>query len=124
MTQSIIEKKHQWGGGTNVKLKLLGGLYTKRANSVHGLCNLLSLHCQEGAKIWKVWGTPAPSMKLYWCVGSLGMCTLLLVCTGMWLVENMSWVCMLMGGHIVAYAGSVHSCWGGGGGVVIDVLGE
>ena len=62
MTQSIIEKKHQWGGGggeTNVKLKLLGGLYTKRANSVHGLCNLLSLHCQEGAKIWEVWGTPA-----------------------------------------------------------------
>ena len=28
-------------------------------------------------------------------------------------VENMSWVCMLMGGHIVVYAGSVlHSCWG------------
>ena len=106
MTQSIIEKKHQWGGGggggggeTNVKLKLLGGLYTKRANSVHGLCNMLSLHCQEGAKIWEVWGTPAPSMKLCWCVGSLGMCTLLLVCTGMWLVENMSWVCMLMGSY-------------------------
>ena len=61
MTQSIIEKKHQWGGGgggggkTNVKLKLLGGLYTMRANSVHGLCNLLSFHCQEGAKIWEVW---------------------------------------------------------------------
>ena len=25
----------------------------------------------------------------------------------------MSWVCMLMGGHIVVNAGSVHSCWGG-----------
>ena len=55
MTRSIIEKKHQgWGGGggneINVKLKLLGGLYTKRANSVHGLCNLLYLHCQEGQK--------------------------------------------------------------------------
>ena len=37
---------------------------------------------------------------------------MLLVCTGMWLVENMSWVCMLMGGHIVVHAGSVHSCWG------------
>ena len=55
----IIEKKHQLGGGgggggneINVKLKLLGGLYTKGADSVHGLCNLLSLHCQEGAKIW------------------------------------------------------------------------
>ena len=44
-------------------------------------------------------GTPAPSMKLCWCVGSLGMCTLLLVCTDMWLVENMSWVCMLMGSY-------------------------
>ena len=51
-------------------------------------------------------------MKLYWCVGSLGMYTLLLVCTGMWLVENMSWVCMLMVGHIVVYAGSVHSYLG------------
>ena len=40
------------------------------------------------------------------CVGSL-------VCTGVWLVESMSWVCMLMGGHIFVYAGSVHSCWGG-----------
>ena len=29
-----------------------------------------------------------------------------------WLVESMSWVCMLMGGHIVVYAGSVRSCWG------------
>ena len=55
MTRSIIEKKHQLGGGgneINVKLKLLGGLYTKGANSVHELCNLLSLHCQEGAKTW------------------------------------------------------------------------
>ena len=52
MTRSIIEKKHRGGGGDeiNVKLKLLGGLYTKRANSVHGLCNLLYLHCQEGQK--------------------------------------------------------------------------
>ena len=33
---------------------------------------------------------------------------------GMWLVDNMSWVCMLMGGHTVVYAGSVHSCWWGG----------
>ena len=52
MTQSIIE--HQLGGGggggMDVKLKLLGGLYTKRANSEHGLCNLLSLHCQRGDK--------------------------------------------------------------------------
>ena len=58
-------------------------------------------------------GTHTPSMKLYLCVGSLGMYTLLLVCTcSMWLVEIMRRVCMLMGGHIVVYAGSVHSCWG------------
>ena len=49
------EKTSEGGGGgggneINVKLKLLGGLYTKRANSVHGLCNLLYLHCQEGQK--------------------------------------------------------------------------
>ena len=56
MTQSIIEKKHQWGEGggggeeKNDKFKLLGGRYTKRANSVHGLCNLLSFHCQRGGK--------------------------------------------------------------------------
>ena len=43
MTRSIIEKKTSGGGGggggneINVKLKLLGGLYTKRANSVHGV---------------------------------------------------------------------------------------
>ena len=41
------------------------------------------------------------------------MYTLLLVCTGMWFVENMSWVCMLMGGRIVVYAGGVHTYWGG-----------
>ena len=51
-------------------------------------------------------GNPlSQSMKLCWCVGSLGM----------W-VKSMSWVCMLMGGgggHIVVYAGSVHlKCWG------------
>ena len=44
---------------------------------------------------------PTPSMHLYWCVGSLGMYTLLVVCTGVWFVESMSWVCMLMGGHII-----------------------
>ena len=43
------------------------------------------------------------------------MCTLLLVCTDMWLVDNMSWVCMLMGPYSCV-------CWectlmlGGGGG--------
>ena len=51
MTQSVIEEKHQWGGEeTNDKFKILGGLYTKQANSVHRLCNLLSFHCQEGGE--------------------------------------------------------------------------
>ena len=51
MTQPIIEKKTLVGGGgggggeSNVKLALLGALYTKQANSVHGFYNLLSLHC-------------------------------------------------------------------------------
>ena len=104
MTRSIIEKKHQLGGGggggggneINVKLKHLGGLYTKGANSVHELCNLLSLHCQEGQKYGRCGALPP---HLYWCVGSLRMYTLLLVHTGMWLAENMSWVCMLMGSY-------------------------
>ena len=101
MTQPIIEKNFSGGGGgggggggeTNVKLKRLGAIYTKQYNSVHVFCHLLSLHCQ--AKIWEGWGTPAPSLKLFWCVGKY---TLLLVCTGVCLmVQSMSWVCMLMG---------------------------
>ena len=32
----------------------------------------------------------------------------LLVSTGVLLVESMSWICMLMGGHIVVCAGNVH----------------
>ena len=53
-------------------LKLLGALYTKRANYVHGLCNLLSLHCQRGGKNMGGVGTPAPSMKLCWGVRVIG----------------------------------------------------
>ena len=51
----IIETK-TWGGGggTNVKLKRLGAIYTRRDNSVHVLCHLLSLNCQ---KIWE--GAPS-----------------------------------------------------------------
>ena len=36
----------------------------------------------------------------------------LLVCTGVLLAESMSWICMLMGGHTVVCAGSVHLSWG------------
>ena len=68
---------------------------------MHGLCHLLSPFI---AKRGQKYALPPPSMKLYWCEGSLGMYTLLLVCTGMWLVESMSWVCMLMG------EGGGHSC--------------
>ena len=35
---------------------------------------------------------------------------ILLVCTGV-LVESMSWICRLMGGHIVVCAGNVRLCW-------------
>ena len=53
----IIERK-TWGGGeTNVKLKRLGEIYTRRDNSVHVLCHLLSLNSQRGGK--KIWeGAP------------------------------------------------------------------
>ena len=44
---------------------------------------------KEEAKIWEGLGTPAPSLKNY---RSMGMYTLLLVCSGVWLVESMSWV--------------------------------
>ena len=73
---------------------------------------------KRGQKYGRGQGTPTLSMKLCWCVESLGMYTQLLVCTGVWLVKSMSWICMLMGegGHIVVSAGSVHSSWGGGGG--------
>ena len=44
-----------------------------------------------------------PVNELCWCVGSLGMYVLLLVCTGVWLVESMwgsyscvCWECTLM----------------------------
>ena len=98
------------GGETNVKLKLLGGLYTKRANSMHGLCNLLSLHCQRGGKNMGGVGPSHLINETILVCRVMGVCTLLLVCTGMWLVENMSWVCMLMGGQMLG----VYTHVGGG----------
>ena len=57
-------------------------------------------------------GTPLSINETLLVCKASELYTLLLVCTGVWLVESMSWVCMLMGGHIVVYAGSVHLCWG------------
>ena len=61
MNEPIIEKTlvGVWGE-TNVKLKLLGALYTKRM----GFVTCYPLIAKEGARIWEGWDTPDPSFKL------------------------------------------------------------
>ena len=44
----------------------------------------------EAILVCRVIGNVHTVASVYWCV---------LVCTGTWLVENMSWVCMLMGSY-------------------------
>ena len=76
------------GGETNVKLKLLGAIYTKRDNSVHVLLHFLSLDCQRGGKkmgggnpppppptsinetllVCRVIGNVHTVASVYWCV--------------------------------------------------------
>ena len=69
-----------WGGGG-------GAIYTKRDNCVHRLCHLLSLNCQRGGQNYGR------------VIGNVHTV----------LVERMSWICMLMRGHVVVCAGSVCS---------------
>ena len=99
------------GGGGETKVETFRSNLYQQDNSVHVFCHLLSLHCQRGGKNMGGVGHFRPII-LCWCVGLLGMYTLLLVCTGVGLMESISWVCMLMGGQIVVYAGNVHSRWG------------
>ena len=65
---------------TNVTFKHLGALYTKQANSVHGLCNLLSRwgknmggegHSRpinETMLVCRVIGNMHTVASVYWCV--------------------------------------------------------
>ena len=89
------------GGGGRNQLKCLGAIYTKQGNSRHVCKNMggvgNSYPINETMLVCRVIGNVHTVASVYWyAVGG----------------ENMSWVCMLMGGHIVVYAGSVHSHWG------------
>ena len=73
-------------------------LYQARQFCASVVCHLLSLHC--GQKYGRGRGIP---MLVCRAIGNVH------TVASVQLVESTSWVCMLMGGHIVVCAGSVRA---------------